>query len=741
MIFKGLDTYAEIFLNNDKILETDNFFRTYSIDCKTWLKKGENELRIVFTSAVKKTNQLAWESPIKYPDNYVFVRKPSYHFGWDWGPIYITSGIWQPVILKSWDKAQIQDFQLKQISLTKEVAQLDPIVEIRSASHQHAVVKITCAETGQSNSKNVMLQYGTNMIHLPIEIKNPQLWWSNGLGKQNLYHFSAKVEIEEAVVSEKTQYTGLRTVKVIQEKDTVGSSFKVELNGVSIFMKGADYIPQDMFLARPSKQDYEGVIQQATDANMNMLRIWGGGFFEKDIFYELCDQKGLLIWHDFMFACAMYPGNEAFLNNVRQETIDNIKRLRNHPSIALWCGNNENYIGWKDWKWSKNYSKKDSASLWFDYEKLYHQLLPEVVEVYDGSRFYWPSSPKYGWGYPVNKDGDVHYWGVWHAKEPFEVFGKKENIGRFMSEYGFQSTTDLNAVKKYTLPQDREMSSIVMKNHQKHRVGYPVIDKYFDWYYKKPNNFQSYLYLSQVMQAFGVGMGIEIHRRSMPHCMGTLYWQLNDCWPVSSWASTDYYDSWKALHYKVRDLFKEFVISVAKDTVNPEKINFYLISDKLQDTKAIMKIKALDFNGKLIMEKNMPVTISGNNSKIMLALSKNELLSNNATDNVVVFTTLEVDQKEVASNYFYFELPKKLQLSKAAIHSIVTEEPGGYKVVLSNDKFVKDLYVSFEEVDGNFSDNYFDMLPNTTKTIHFKTLEKLVNPKKILKLYSLTDSF
>lgn len=236
-------------------------------------------------------------------------------------------------------------------------------------------------------------------------------------------------------------------MRVLQEKDAVGSSFEIELNGVKVFMKGANYIPQDMFVARPSKQDYAGVIQQALDANMNMLRLWGGGFFEKDLFYELCDQKGLLIWHDFMFACGMYPGDEAFLNNIRQETIDNVKRLRNHPAIALWCGNNENYIGWNDWKWSKNYSKKDSAAVWFDYEKLYHQLLPEIVQAYDGDRFYWPSSPKYGWGYPVNKDGDVHYWGVWHAKEPFEEFGKTKNIGRFMSEYGFQSTTDMNAVK------------------------------------------------------------------------------------------------------------------------------------------------------------------------------------------------------------------------------------------------------------------------------------------------------
>lgn len=321
-------------------------------------KKGENIIHIVFKSAEKATNDLKKKSYLKDDSKYIFARKPAYHFGWDWGPIYLTSGIWQPIIIKAWNKAQAENIQIKQVSLSPDKAELMNIIELRSTAYQRAEIRLTCIETGQTVNVSERLQYGQNYIYIPLTIANPKLWWTKGLGDQNLYHFNVEVYIKGEHVSSLDGYTGLRTIKIIQEKDESGESFLFELNGERIFIKGADYIPQDMFIPRATQQDYEGVIKQAVDANMNMLRVWGGGFFEKNLFYELCDENGLLVWQDFMFACAMYPGNEEFINNVRQETIDNVKRLRNHPCIALWCGNNENLIGWNDWNWQNHTAKK-----------------------------------------------------------------------------------------------------------------------------------------------------------------------------------------------------------------------------------------------------------------------------------------------------------------------------------------------------------------------------------------------
>ena len=516
--FDGLDTYAAVFLNDQNILNANNFFRTWKVDCKRYLKNGTNQLRIEFTSSVKVNKMLQQTAKIPLFDDNVYTRKPAYHYGWDWGPVYITQGIWRPVYLNAWNDVRINNLHIQQELVTREKAMLKVIVETESSATEQAEIILKCTETGKELSKIVQLKPGSQLSEFSMDIKKPKLWWTKQLGAQDFYHFTASVSIKNQKLSELTQRTGLRSVKLIQNPDSLGKSFHFELNGVPVFMKGANYIPQDMFLNRITEKDYLGVIKQTTDANMNMLRVWGGGFFEHDIFYNLCDENGILVWQDFMFACSMYPGDSVFLDNVKNELIDNIKRLRNHPSIALWCGNNENYIGWKDWRWKNKFKAEDTTQVWADYEAVFHKLMPEVLNTFDPGSNYWPSSPKYGWGYPVNMDGDSHYWGIWHAQEPFEELAKPIHIPRFMSEFGFQSCPDFNSVKKYTLPEDWSITSPVMKLHQKHRVGYPVIDKYMDWYYKKPKDFNAYLYVSQILQARGMGYGIEIHRIILRNC-------------------------------------------------------------------------------------------------------------------------------------------------------------------------------------------------------------------------------
>jgi beta-mannosidase len=584
----------------------------------------------------------------------------------------------------------------------------------------------------------IQLHPGTQLTEFPIEIRKPKLWWTRQLGEQNFYHFKASISMYNEKVSELAQRTGLRSVKLVQEPDSIGKSFYFELNGIPVFMKGANYIPQDMFLNRINENDYHGVIKQATDANMNMLRVWGGGFYENDIFYNLCDEQGILIWQDLMFACSMYPGDQVFINNVKCELIDNIKRLRNHPCIALWCGNNENYIGWKDWKWKNKFNAKDTALVWADYEAIFHKLVPDLLNKYNTGSNYWPSSPKYGWGYPVNADGDSHYWGVWHAQEPFEELAKPIHIPRFMSEFGFQSCPDFNSVKKYTVPEDWSISSPVMKLHQKHRIGYPVIDKYMAWYYKKPKDYKAYLYVSQVLQASGMGYGIEIHRRSRPHCMGTLYWQLNDCYPVASWASVDYYDQWKAMHYRVKQVYADILISTVQED---SLVKVYIVSDKISSTPGKLRINLLDFSGKQIAVKELTVKVEPNSSKVYFKVSKRELLKNKDEKACLIETEFSDKTGTLAESIFYFVHPKDLELKNPEISVKSAKTVDGYELTVSSDVLAKNVYLSFDENEGFFTNNYFDIIPGKPVSVKYFTTKYYTDFHKTLKIYSLTDSF
>jgi len=737
--FEGLDTYADVYLNDVLILKANNFFRKWVVDCKKHLKQGENRLNIIFYSSIRINSKARQTAKIPLFDDNVYTRKPAYHYGWDWGPIFVTQGVWKPIYLNFWDRSRINDVQIVQKDINIQNARLQANIEIESLLETPVSINLKSDTAKIGLQKDIILKKGKQIVSFDIDIKDPKLWWTKELGAQNLYDFCAVLTYKGSEISTKKINVGFRTIRLIQNPDSIGHTFYFELNGIPVFMKGANYIPQEMFLSKVSTQDYLGVIEQAVAANMNMLRVWGGGFYENDIFYNLCDEKGILVWQDFMFACSMYPGDTAFLNNVKQEAIENVTRLRNHPCIALWCGNNENYIGWRDWKWSNRYSKQDSAQVWHDYVELTDTILPDVVNTLSPGTFYWPSSPKYGWGYPVNTDGDSHYWGVWHAQEPFEVLAKPQNIPRFMSEFGFQGCPDYNSINKFTLLSDQSITSAVMKLHQKHRIGYPVIDKYLDWYYKKPKDFQSYLYLSQVMQAEGVGFGIEVHRRSRPHCMGTMYWQINDCYPVTSWASVDYYDSWKALHYKVRDLYKDMVISVVNDSIN---LNFFIISDKIQASKATLKVRTLDFNGNITFERSLPVLIKPNSSNVYYTIKKSDVLNSLQAENALIYTAIELDSKIIADKFFYLLPPKSLKLPVPDIKYTVSQSIGGYKLEISTNKLVKNLFVSFDGASGNFSDNYFDMLPGSSRTLYFTTNKHPIeNPQKALRVFSLAESF
>ena len=508
-------------------------------------------------------------------------------------------------------------------------------------------------------------------------------------------------------------------------------------------MKGANYIPQDIFLPQVKQSNYEHILNSAKDANMNMIRVWGGGVYENKTFYDLCDKKGLLVWQDFMFACAMYPGDDDFLESVKQEAIDNIKRLRNHTSIALWCGNNEVLSAWERWGWkqqvTKEQSEKAANTIWKAYTDIFHKVLPEAVKEYDSDREYWASSPSSELGVPESHtDGDAHYWGVWWGKEPFENYNVK--IPRFMSEFGFQSFPELATVNKYTIPEDHDIFSEVMKSHQRSSIGNGTIEEYMLRHYKKPKDFASFLHVSHLLQAYGITTGIEAHRKNRYRCMGSLYWQINDCWPVASWSSIDYYGKWKALHYGVKKSFEKTIVSFDK---KENGVNVFIATDDLANQKGELKVDLLSFDGQIITSWNESVEIKANASKSYLSISKEKLEEFSSQWNTAFLSaSLKVGETTIAKKQHYLVPFKTLELPEPEITFNVSENDTEYIVSLKTKKLAIGVFAS-GNFDENFSDNYFTMEPNTEKTItiqkgNFKTLADF---KKELKVSSLVDTY
>jgi len=614
--FKGLDTYADVFVNGAQVLSANNMFREWLVDVKPQVKEGTNELRILFRSPIveglKKYDANGYVIPVsdndqavngEVPDGKmvsVYTRKAGYHFGWDWGPRLVSSGLWRPVFLTVWDDARIENLQLKQNSVSEKEAALTAVFEVEANADNEATVTIE-NDGNELARANIKLTKGISTYPVDFKIANPKLWWTNGLGEAHLYNIKGKLMIGKRI-TEKSERIGIRTLELVRDKDAKGTSFYFKLNGVAVFMKGANYIPNDVFPARVTDEMYQKVVNTSKISNFNMLRIWGGGIYENDRFYDLCDQNGILIWQDFMFACAMFPGDDAFQENVKQEATDNIKRLRNHPSIALWNGNNEILAAWFGWGWKQKEeakSKENADKIWKSYTDIFHHILPDAVAANDPERSYWDSSPSAGMGIPSDlANGDDHYWGVWWGKDPFKMYAT--HIARFMSEYGFQSFPEMKTVKQYATPEDYNIFSEVMKSHQRSSIGNGTIEYYMLQDYKKPKNFESFLYVNHVLQAEGIKFALEGHRRAAPFCMGSLFWQINDCWPVASWSSTDYYQRWKALQYFAKKGFEPVLVSPYTEK---DSLKIDIINDKLTELKAQLVVKVLDFDGKEIWKE------------------------------------------------------------------------------------------------------------------------------------------
>ncbi|MGA8504791.1 MAG: glycoside hydrolase family 2 protein [Candidatus Sulfotelmatobacter sp.] len=761
LVFEGLDTFADVYLNDQRILQADNMFRHWRIPAKPMLKSGPNTLRIVFHSAVEKMIPYAKEQPFILPSisthNYgneeniataPYTRKAPYNYGWDWGPRFMTEGIWQPVRLEAWDALRIENFHIHQHNITPDLANVTAELDIDANKPTNAILTLTHDELSgaqtSDGTQTLQLNAGINHVSFPLRVVSPKLWYPVGYGAQNRYKFSAAIRIGKEAAAQAETKTGLRSVELRRVPDQWGKSFEFVVNGISVFGKGADVIPFDSFPNRVTPEIHRNILEAARDAHMNMVREWGGGYYESDDFYDICDELGIMVWQEFMFGGDMVPGDVAFQENVRQEAIDQIKRLRDHPSIVIWCGNNEVETGWYHWgdrqEFKESISPEARDRVWQDYVILFSDILRSTVMQYADPVPYTPSSPSANFEeIPDNQhNGDMHYWAVWHQQAPAQDYTKQ--FPRFMTEYGFQSFPEMRTIHAFAnAPEDFDIRSTVMQAHQKNKGGNERILTYMLREYREPKDFASFVYLSQVQQAEIIKIGAEHLRRQRPRTMGSLYWQLNDCWPVASWASIDYYGRWKALHYYARRFYDDVLIS---PFLHDDKVDVYVVSDKLQPLSGTIHMRLLDYSGNSLLDETKDVQVPAQSNAIYFTVEKASLAEKADLHRSFLVFDLEVAGKRVSRNLIFFNVTHDLDLPVSPKIETTLDKTGeDYTVTVQSPKLARSVYLSFGDLDVQSSENYFDLLPAEPVRLHLKSSATLEQIKGALKIMSLTDAF
>jgi beta-mannosidase len=764
LVFNGFDTFCDVLLNDSVILRANNMFRSWTVEVKHLLRSRENRLLLRFTSSVRQGGALADSFAYPLPgdeDGRVFVRKPAYQYGWDWGPRLVTCGIWRPIVLRGWNNYRIDLVDCITHDLTPDAAVLKVSVRYRG---DFGFGQLTTATLGHVADSFIYIrtESRSGAADFYFTKSNPKLWWPNGAGNPHLYKLpltlwgksTADKNAGEAGIGLDTISFGIRTVDLVQQPDAAGTTFNFSVNGTRLFMKGANIIPPDNFLSRTRPDQYRKLVEDAALVKMNMLRVWGGGAYLPDEFYDYCDEKGILVWQDFMFANAMCPGDSLFLLNVQQEAAEQVLRLRRHACLALWCGNNEIDEAWKNWGYQlKNKMKAGvNEEIAGTYRRIFDTILRRAVEMYDPTTPYWPTSPLHGWGHNESlREGDAHYWGVWWARAPFSAY--ESHVGRFMSEYGFQSMPLASwdefttAADRKTVPEDKRAANSVMNTHQKHPYGYENIYGYMSKQYPVPADFMRYAYVSQLVQRDGMTMAIEAHRRARPYCMGTLYWQLNDCWPVTSWSSVDYYGEWKAVHYELQRLYGTVLISVSE---TKDSALIYLISDSVKQVAGELTVDLISLDGKKQSRlETKSITLPAASSAKVGAYFKKLLPKGRSAGNTMMRVTLQSGGKVLAYKNHYFTKPGKLRLTDPGLSSTVkyvgsdSSRPGfpaSYLITLQSAGLAKDVCLQYDFEAVTFSENFFDLLPGQQKTVMMFAREPVDEKNLPLKIFSLIDA-
>lgn len=744
----GLDTFAHVAINGTRVAEAENMHRRYAWDVKQHLKPGANTIRVDFFAVNAESARRFGRRPIRsrvkegHPEAYPgFVRKMACNFGWDWGPVLVTMGIWRSLRLVGWSTARIADLRIDQDHGDGPV-ELGVDATALTAGRPGLQWGAALTLKGKTVSEATAVARSRD-ARLTLAVERPQLWWPNGMGDQPLYELKLTLlDAEGRVLDTTTRRIGLRTLRLDRHADAWGESFQFVVNGVSFFAKGANWIPVDAIMGRRGAQDYRRLVGDAAEANMNMLRVWGGGIYEDEAFYAACDERGVCVWQDFMFACMGYPAwDKTFMRSVEAEARDNVQRLRHHACIALWCGNNEleqQAVGEK--------AEGGTPMTWKDYGALFDDLLARVVAEEVVGVDYWPSSPHSPHGdradYNNPTCGDAHLWGVWHGKEPFEWFRTCEH--RFNSEFGFQAFPEPKTVHGFTRREDRNITSAVMEHHQRSGIGNATILHYMlDWF-RLPSSFDMQLWTSQILQGMAIRYACEHWRRSMPRGMGTLYWQLNDVWPVASWSSIDYHGRWKALHHMARQFFAPLLVSGVEDHAKGT-VEVHVTSDLPKSLPAELRWTVTDAGGRVLRKGAKRLRTPANGSRMVTTLRLPDVLARQTKRDVLVWLELTATGQPRATNLVMFARPKHLELdARPGISAALTAGTGGtWRVALKAKRAALWAWIELEGVDARCSDNFMHLRPGRMVRVDVMPGKVLSarDVRRRLRVRSLVDTY
>lgn len=738
LVCDGLDTLAEVHLNGSVLGHSDNMFRQYRWEIKGLLRAEQNELMVIFQSPVNYARRKSASQPLRGVAQAIegasYLRKAPCQFGWDWGPRLPPIGIWKDLRLEGYRTARFDDVHLRQEHRGSVVFLRAGYSIERWDESNLSVCLIVTDPQGHTNQIETAADEGS----LLLKLEEPQLWWPNGYGPQPLYQVQVLLKSASQVLDQREYQIGLRTLELRREPDEWGESFTFVVNGVPIFAKGADWIPADSFPTRLMDSHLEHLIRSAAQVHMNMLRVWGGGFYEEERFYDLCDRYGLLVWQDFIFACSIYPDDESFFENVRQEAIQNVRRLRHRASLALWCGNNEMEQGWVDWGWNRPQDPLNQR-LKAAYDRMFHHLLPDICAAEDPDRPYWPSSASSGIPFSEPNSqlrGDMHYWDVWHGRKPFSAY--RSQYPRFMSEFGFQSLPPLETIAVYAEPKDWNITSYIMEWHQRSFNGNGLMVSQMTDAFRMPKDFPSLVYLSMVLQAEGIRYGVEHWRRNKNRVSGTLIWQLNDCWPVASWSSLDYFGRWKALHYAAKRFYAPVLLSIEDDGV---LMDVHVTSDVNDSWAGELRWKLCTLDGQVLNSGELPVELPPLASRKFL--TKIFDLSHDQRRQTFFMAELWQAGELIGRSLALFVPNKHLDLKNPELTVDLQFEDGQVKIVCAACSLARFVELKIEGADIIFSDNYFDVLPDVPVEVSCNLPDGLseAEVRSRLKVRSLWDSF
>ena len=747
LVCEGLDTLAEISINGTFLAKTDNMHRTWKFQAKKLLHPGKNEIQIVFRSVLRFIEDYPYEAHKKI--NYIpcgsmkgnqLLRKAHSMFGWDWGPQTIDSGIFRDIYLQGYSHARIEDIRIHQ-QHTKNVSVQTSITLSESVPGQKLCVELSEDGADKPLQTKLCKTNADGVAAVDFVIENPKLWWPNDYGDQPLYIVRTTLLDEDGTSLESiTRRIGLRTLTISQEKDEWGNEFAFCVNGVKIFTRGGNYIPDDCLYTRITEKKLDYILESCRRAHFNCVRVWGGGYYPSDAFYDLCDEKGLIVWQDLMYACNVYDVTDAFAENCRQETYDNVRRLRHHASLGLWCGNNEIESAWDHW----GDFQKETPYLRADYIRLFEEVLPKAVQEADGETFYWHSSPSSGGCFDNPDDanrGDTHYWDVWHGQKPFTDYRKY--FFRFCSEFGFQSFPCAKTVNSFTLEDDRNIFSRVMESHQKNDAANGKMLYYLSENLRYPKDLTHLLYASQVLQGMAIKYGVDHWRRNRGRCMGTLYWQINDNWPAPSWSSIDYFGRWKALHYMAQKFYAPHAVSM---TLEDHRCHVYFSNESFETTEYSLTLSIRDLSGNVLetyeTKGNSPAFSAIETAVVDICSWEDQ------KDDVFLEAVIHTKDQKVLKDVETLVPYKYLNLKNPVISTEAEETNDAFILHISSDCFAPFVALDFDDADVIFSDNFFHLTDKTVQDIivkkedilqgHFENAEDF---RKRLQILSLGTSY